>query len=237
MTQPAQEPNPLLVNGPLVLPSAPISLHSGWNWFGYHPNNVQNLTQSLNSVSGRFNLVLGEQGTYAPPPANPAFNTLNHQEPGRGYLVRMTQPGSLTYPASMTARFEESAAGSPEGCDVQTTPYFTHFFGTLQYGDTPAPVGTQVEAMNPRGDVVGCFQVISDGLYGYLRVYGEDMTATPPIPGMRAGEPVSFRLNGTQGMTEPPQVAWTDDKGIHMVDIHAEFAIGEPGLFFPSIMR
>jgi len=81
-----------------------------------------------------------------------------------------------------------------------------------------APVGALVEAFSPRGDRVGCFKVTSPGLYGYMRVYGEDASASPPIPGMRAGETVTFKVNGRMAQATGDTV-WQDDKATRPVNL------------------
>jgi hypothetical protein len=87
-----------------------------------------------------------------------------------------------------------------------------------------------VEAFSPRGDRVGCFEVTSLGLYGYMRVYGEDVSANPPIPGMRAGETVTFKVNGlpAQAMGD---TAWQDDKVTRPVNL----AVGAS--YLPIVIR
>ncbi len=50
----------------------------------------------LSGIEGKYSRVLCESGTYLPPPANPIFNTCTTMEPGRGYLIYMTQAATLT---------------------------------------------------------------------------------------------------------------------------------------------
>ncbi len=73
-----------------------IPLHAGWNWVTLTVAPCAlTLPDALASIAGRYDLVLGEEGTYAPPPANPAYNTLARLTPGRAYLIRMSEPGEL----------------------------------------------------------------------------------------------------------------------------------------------
>jgi len=44
----------------------------------------------LASIAGRYDYVLGEAGTYAPPPAPQFLNTLTTLEAGKGYFLRAT---------------------------------------------------------------------------------------------------------------------------------------------------
>lgn len=234
MTEDAQEPNPLLVDGPLVPAWTPIPLHTGWDWFGYLPEQALEIARALITITGRYDAVLGEQGSYRPPPAAPAPNPLTQLEPGRGYMAHMTQPGLLVYSTSGSVgqtTEEERPAQSSEACDLTPTPYFTHYFGSAISNGESAPAGALVEALNPRGDVVGCFEVTTPGFYGYMRVYGEDPDTS--VPGMRAGEAVAFRIDGMQAATTPPAVTWQDDKLVHEVNLN----VTTISVFLPLAVR
>jgi hypothetical protein len=78
-------------------------------------------------------------------------------------------------------------------------------------GGAAAPVGTIVEAFSPSGNLVGRHTVTTAGYYGYMRIYGEDATGSPIIPGMRAGEAVSLKVNGISPTTAPSPVIWQND--------------------------
>jgi hypothetical protein len=106
---------------------------------------------------------------------------------------------------------------------VSNTPFFTIVYGTVTLNGAAAPVGTVVEARSPRGDVVGCFVVSTVGNYGSMYVYGEDTSVSPPIPGMRNGEVISFRMNGTSA-TASPELAWSNDHDLHQVNLSASAA-------------
>lgn len=112
----------------------------------------------------------------------------------------------------------DDAVATPGPCAaVHATPYLTHFYGPVYVNGAPAPVGAVIRAFSPRGALAGCTVTTSPGICPYLRVYGEDLTATPPIAGMRAGEAVRFTVNGRAVTTTPSPVIWYDDKGTHLV--------------------
>ena len=113
---------------------------------------------------------------------------------------------------------KETLARPTEGCNVRATPYVSYVYGRVTVAGNPAPVGTLIEALNPRGDVVGCFVVHTAGYYGFMPIYGEDAGATPPIPGMRDGETVRFRVAG-QVAQPSANFVWHDDKAIHLLDL------------------
>jgi hypothetical protein len=106
---------------------------------------------------------------------------------------------------------------------VQNTPLFTIVYGTVTLNGAAAPVGTVVEARSPRGDVVGCFVVSTVGNYGSMYIYGEDTSVSPPVPGMRNGETISFRVNSASA-TASPQIAWSNDHDLHQVNLSATAA-------------
>ncbi len=90
----------------LGVPQAPdtsIDLHEGWNWVGYLPEASMPVTQALASLDGLYARVIGDDGTFdASIPAS--FNTLKTMEPGKGYLIYMTQAATLTYPHDISTK-------------------------------------------------------------------------------------------------------------------------------------
>jgi hypothetical protein len=122
----------------------------------------------------------------------------------------------------------------PVGADcstLQTTPYFSHYYGAITLDGQAAPVGARVEMFSPRGDRVGCFVTTLAGIYPFTRVYGEDIASA--IPGMRAGEAVTFKVNGVTATTSPTAL-WQDDKIGHQVDLVASSGL-DVGAILASI--
>jgi hypothetical protein len=96
----------------------------GWHWVGYLPATEQALPCSLDSLGGRFDLLVGETGTYAPPPAPQFLNTLWTVAPGEGYQIRMTQAGTLVYgpdPPPCPAATLTAGGGGVQGSRIGTT--------------------------------------------------------------------------------------------------------------------
>ena len=117
------------------------------------------------------------------------------------------------------ARSSPSATGT---CPpVQNSPFFTIAYGTVKIGGIDAPVGTVVGARSPRGDTVGCFVVSQAGSYGAMYVYGEDTSVTPPVPGMRNEEEVSFYVEDVLATADPP-LTWAADRDLHQVALSAQ---------------
>jgi hypothetical protein len=114
------------------------------------------------------------------------------------------------------------AQAGPEGIcgPVATTTSFTFAWGGVTLDGIAAPVGSIIEARNPRGDRVGCQVTMASG-YPFMRIYGED-TSVPgvTIPGMRAGETVAFYVDGNPAMATPSLV-WSNDWTSHQVTLSA----------------
>jgi hypothetical protein len=128
-------------------------------------------------------------------------------------IVRMDCAPSGAFLNEIT--LEEVTQPAGPACDqVLPTPYRTLAYGGVTIGGQPAPAGTVVQALNPRGDLVGCFELGQAGDYGFMQIYGEDAQ----IPGMRVGEMVEFRVNGSPVVPNPP-LYWQDDQAAHAVDL------------------
>lgn len=128
---------------------------------------------------------------------------------------------------------EEETVFTNTNCIVQPTPYFSETYGSVLISGGNAPVGSVVQALNPRGETVGCFTVTDEGLYGLMRIYGEDTSAIPPIPGMRDGEIVSYSVNGAPAVASP-LFYWSDDHSVHSVNLNAGNVTGQSILLQPG---
>lgn len=75
------------------------------------------------------------------------------------------------------------------------------------YGWLNLKVGAEVIAFNPRGERVGCQTVTDeDGRLRFLSIFWEDATANPPIPGVRYGDQISFKVDGVPHAADPSVV-------------------------------
>jgi hypothetical protein len=109
--------------------------------------------------------------------------------------------------------------GQPLNCDhVRPTPYFTDSYGYLTHFSLPGQIGQRVEALNPRGEVVGCYIVDTIGQYGFMRVYGEDTSTNPITPGMRSSEKITYRVSGFSAYADP-DLYFQDDHVSHFVNL------------------
>jgi hypothetical protein len=206
-------------------------LRDGWNWIGYLPEATLPVTEALQSIDGQYIRVLSLDKVYDP--ALPLYNTLREMRAGEGYLIRVTGAVTLTYPAGGGSGPAVRRAAVVDSCaHVAATPFFTLVYGELMVNGRPAPSGTTVEVVTPRGDVAGCFVVDRAGHYGMLHVFGQDATASPQIPGFRDGEPLRFRVDGSDAMPSK-RLEWHDDQQPRRADLHLDLR----HLFLPVILR
>jgi hypothetical protein len=87
----------LTVTGTAFLSATPISLTGGWNWVAYLPTTAMPIATSLASISGQVQEVksLTQSATYN---GTIWSGTLTQLEPGQGYAIKISAPGTLIYP-------------------------------------------------------------------------------------------------------------------------------------------
>jgi len=219
-----------LIEGLTMPVTTPISLHPGWNWIGYLPEVTLPISQALQSIDGQYQRVLSLDKTFDP--TLPGYSTLRFMEPEKGYLIYANQAITLVYPTESVMLNVETQSKSDMACvGVSPTPQFTLVYGELLINEKPAPVGSRVEVLTPRGDIAGCFVLESPGGVGLMHVYGADDTASPPINGFREGETLVFRVNGIPVVTAP--LMWRDDWSPHPVSLEADHI----HIYLPLVIR
>jgi len=232
----------LRIEGMTVPVTTPLPLHTYWNWVGYLPSVAQPITTALQSIAGRYLLVLSKDKTYDP--LHPGLSDLLTLEPGQGYQIRATEAVTLVYPSGVNVAYvpgtSESASKSRDSgghvgatsCPtLSPTPFLTLLYGQARLDGAAAPAGAVIEIVTPRGEVAGCTVVREGGGYGYVHVYGEDPT-DPPIPGFRPGEPLAFRVNG-RPVAALPALAWQNDRAPHAVNLGMD---GRP-VYLPMVVK
>ena len=94
------------------------------------------------------------------------------------------------------------------------TPNFTVVYGDVLVNGQPAPTGTRVEIITPRGELAGYFELSQPGVLGYTHVYG----AEGETGGFLEGDILTFRVNGLP--VEPAQtLTWTNDYDLHEIQL------------------
>lgn len=127
-------------------------------------------------------------------------------------LTQLAQPTPTVTPIPPTAT--PTPIPDPSVCDQRPAVSFSNYYGE-SFPSTLLPVGAVVNAYNPRGERAGCIEVTREGLFPFLRVWGEYLT--DGIPGMREGEPITFKVVTDSVQTLPSNVTWHGDGASHFV--------------------
>jgi hypothetical protein len=87
----------LTVSGTALPSATPIQLGGGWNWVAYLPTTAMTIATTLASISGQVQEVksLTQAATYN---GTSWSGTLTQLDPGQGYTIKMSGPGTLIYP-------------------------------------------------------------------------------------------------------------------------------------------
>ena len=191
----ATNPVTLTLTGSLMPVNTPIELHTGWNWVGYLPQASMPVTQALASIEGKYTRVIGDDGSFVTS-LPPSFNTLKTMEPGKGYLIYITDAATLTYPSDAGTFDQTSTFAAAANCTPveNRTTLFHEVYGAIT-PETCGPAGAMVTAHRTDGVAVGCFEIENSGSYGLMRIYQQDPNS-PGIPALPPGECVHFRING-----------------------------------------
>lgn len=217
----------LLVEGIAQDCSTPKELHAGWNWIGA-PCALTPTAEALQSIAGYYQRVLSLNKTYDP--ALPQYSTLLNLTPGEGYLIYLSEPATLIYPAQGLHSGEFQPLSDSQCSDLHPTPNSTLIYGQILFSGYPAPQGTLVEFLTPEGEVAGCGRITEDGVLPLTQVFGEyDLIDDT---GFVEGEPIIIRINGVETIMQL-EIHWTDDKTPH--EVIADFNVFST--YIPIIQR
>jgi pullulanase/glycogen debranching enzyme len=91
------EPRDLTIAGQVMPETSSITLGPGWHAIPYLRDTAMDIEEALASLNGSFEIVKNNAGQFYVPDV---FNGIGSMIPGQGYLIRMTQAGTLVYPAN-----------------------------------------------------------------------------------------------------------------------------------------
>jgi hypothetical protein len=88
----------LTVTGSAIVQTTPINLAGGWNWVAFLPTTTMPIATALDSIKSKVQEIksLTQSATYS---GGAWSGTLTQLDPGQGYAIKMSGPGTLTYPA------------------------------------------------------------------------------------------------------------------------------------------
>ncbi|MCL4826494.1 MAG: hypothetical protein KJZ95_03950 [Caldilinea sp.] len=196
-------------------------------FLGSGNNRVQQIWVDDIPLSGDFTLVAGQRNDQRVDLPKESYTD------GTITVAVRRADGAATGAMINEITLEELTQARAANCQVTATPSWSVAFGNVTVAGQPAPAGTVITAETPRGEVVGCYVVENTGQYGFMSVYGEDASSTPVIPGMRAGEPVVFRVNGVMAVPTP-QFTWQDNKTRTSINLAAGVTQSQYALLRPN---
>jgi hypothetical protein len=93
----------LLAGQPIDPSASPLALQAGWNWIGYLPQQGMGVNEALASLSPlNGDLIKGQTGFALYDAGAGWLGSLDFMSFPRGYLLYLSNPGTLTYPANFT---------------------------------------------------------------------------------------------------------------------------------------
>jgi Concanavalin A-like lectin/glucanases superfamily/Secretion system C-terminal sorting domain len=102
----ANQPNTLKIIGtPLAPANVPIPVVAGWNWIGYVPNYQLPVNSALATLSAQPGDIIKSQTAFAQyvNAGTGWVGSLSHLSPPQGYMLKLAQAGTLTYPPSINS--------------------------------------------------------------------------------------------------------------------------------------
>lgn len=92
-----------LLGNPIDVEATDIPVVAGWNWISYLPQNPQLVNDALSSLTPLNGDVIKNQTAFAQFVAGFGWlGNLQYMQAPEGYLLKMANPGTLTYPANFT---------------------------------------------------------------------------------------------------------------------------------------
>jgi len=132
---------------------------------------------------------------------------------GKVFRKRSTVSGWTAVLLFLVAGIGFSAQSDGVG-GVRPTPLSMDFYGHID----GASIGDRLTVLDPDGTLCGEFVVKKPGQYGFLHVYGDDLT-TDVDEGATSGDELRFELNGNPLKPLPDEeIRWTGDGERRQVD-------------------
>lgn len=203
-----------LTGSPITLASHGCDLGSGWSHIPYLPSTPMAITTALNTLEGRIVIVKNGAGQVYWPALG--INQIGSMQPGQGYQINLSAPGSLIYP-TIDPPIADAGGG-------RLTPWKepTDLSGPAHPGAPSALSATlgleSLEAAGiGRGDVIGVQDTsgrqigssVVEGSTAALTVWGDDPSTIEQREGLGQGEPFRIVVHSSSGVTGPLDLTWT----------------------------
>lgn len=112
----------------------PVNIVNGWNWVGYVPSTGASVSQALKGLTPLNGDIIKSQTLFAQYVAGVGWiGNLNFLEPLKGYLLKISNTGTLTYPStnSFTSLANETASAAQIAQEAPMTYDFTQYQSTM----------------------------------------------------------------------------------------------------------
>ena len=230
----------LKATGSKILPATPLALKSGWNLIGYFPDGQDSVAHALNDLGDNLIFLKGfdpegkvhgqkVNGAITYDPTIPVrYNTLIYMQNSFGYWVKITSDDEVIYPGSApastkliypTPRFQEDV-------DLAMTPDWVDFYGMVEIDGQLANSGLSVRVYDSDGVLCGGCEVMEDGAFGILPVYGDD-AITPEDEGASPGDRLQFYVDDRLADVEGESDVWLSDMGVRNVRLVVRPSTGD----------
>lgn len=169
----------LTVNGVMVQPeNTPISLGATWSILGYLRTSPASASVLLNPIIQNITIVKDGNGSVYWPSFG--FNGIGNFNPGQGYLIKLSTPTVLTYPANSSSLMKESEKLLSPG--IFKLKYNSDQSMTIgipaKAWDVQPPMNSEIGIFNSENQLVG--SGIWNGSFAAITLWG----VSSLIPGM-----------------------------------------------------
>jgi hypothetical protein len=112
----------------------PITIKNGWNWIGYIPSTGMTVTQALRGLTPLNGDIIKSQTLFAQYVAGVGWiGNLSFVEPLKGYLLKISNAGTLTYPTNINGvtGLDRNLIKEQESQETPLTDDFTKYNSTM----------------------------------------------------------------------------------------------------------
>jgi PKD repeat protein len=155
--------------------SGSIPMYRGWNLVSYWPNHSESPANALASLGSTiWGVWTFDNGALVYKPDMPDFNTLDSMNTYYGYWVKVTAPGSLTYPGfGETPSTIADPSRSVAEAVAPSRTWMSLFGESITVDGQALASGSRIAAFTSQGVLCG-EGIYSDGLLKFTPVYGKD---------------------------------------------------------------
>ncbi|MCB2230547.1 DUF4397 domain-containing protein [bacterium] len=200
----------MVMEGMAVPVSTPIPVTTGWNLVSYLPETVLAPDVALASLDGILLWAYGfDGGILSYSPTMTEFNTLDEMMTCNGYWVKVSGNGTLVYPGGAPVAFassyilpnqEELGARNAQAVSTAagikpTTQWVNLYSSDVTVDGNVVAAGSTIEAFTSDGKLVGSFDVLRNGSFGFMPVYGKSSEAEV---GVETGQSFYLEIDGAR---------------------------------------